>query len=109
MSAERDRCAAKDGGRRCILPAHHEASMNPTPHDFGLSAAADPAANRLADDLLKQFTDRPPSADVLEAHRIELLQRQIERERALAGLFETLHVLALEVRAHLSAEAGKRR
>lgn len=31
-----DRCGALHNGRRCVLANHHDASMNATPHDYGV-------------------------------------------------------------------------
>lgn len=36
-----NRCTVEKGGRRCLLPAHHDSSMNPTPHHFGAAQLGD--------------------------------------------------------------------
>lgn len=62
----------------------------------------------LGAELLQQVTDRPPSADTFEAHRLAVLEAQADQARAIAGFFDTLKILALEGRAFLALEREKR-
>jgi hypothetical protein len=76
----------------------HRRATDPLPPDTGLAA-----------ELLQQVLDRPPSADTREAHELAVLQAQAEQAKAMAELFGTLHVLALEVRSWLAEHRADRR